>query len=138
MTTPSIDVLRFISLCILLASVETLHGIARTVLLAPRVGKALAIKLSVVSGTALAFALCYVFVPAIGATGLAGHLLLGLALAAFMAAFDIAIGRLVMRLKWPRIWQDFDPRQGNLLSIGLLMLAGIPALVWWLRGAAVA
>ena len=129
----SIDFLRFASLCVLLAGAETLHGIARTVLLAPRVGKALAIKLSVVTGSLLAFALCYFFVPAIGALGAAEHLLLGLGLASFMAAFDIAIGRLVMRLKWARIWQDFNPSSGTSFSRGLVLLAFIPAVVWWLR-----
>lgn len=64
---------------------------------------------------------------------MAEHLLLGLGLAGFMAAFDIAIGRLVMRFKWPRIWQDFNPSSGNYLSIGLAVLAFIPAAVWWLR-----
>jgi hypothetical protein len=129
----SIDFLRFTSLCVLLAGAETLHGIARTVLLAPRVGKVLAIKLSVVTGTLLAFGLCYLFVPAIGAVGIGEHLLLGLGLAGFMAAFDIAIGRLVMHLKWDRIWRDFNPGSGNYLSIGLGLLAFIPAVVWWLR-----
>jgi hypothetical protein len=131
----SIDFLRFASLCVLLAGAETLHGIARTVLLAPKVGKALAIKLSVVSGTLLAFGLCYLFVPAIGAAGVGQHLLLGLGLASFMAAFDVAIGKLVMRFKWPRIWQDFNPSSGNYLSIGLVLLAFIPTVVWWLLGA---
>ena len=131
----SIDFLRFASLCVLLAGAETLHGIARTVLLAPRVGKALAIKLSVVTGTLLAFGLCYFFVPAIGAVGVQEHLFLGLGLAGFMAAFDVAIGRFVMRLKWARIWQDFNPGSGNFLSIGLALLALIPAATWWLRGA---
>jgi hypothetical protein len=134
----SVDFLRFASLCVLLAGAETLHGIARTVLLAPRVGKALAIKLSVVSGTLLAFGLCYFFVPAIGAVGVAEHLLLGLGLAVFMAAFDIAVGRLVMRLKWARIWQDFNPSSGNYLSVGLVLLVFIPAAVWWLRGSTAA
>lgn len=129
----SFDLLRFASLCVLLAAAETLHGIARTVLLAPRVGKALAIKLSVVTGTLLAFGLCYLFVPAIGAVGVGGHLFLGLGLATFMAAFDVAVGRLVMRLKWARIWQDFKPTSGNYLSIGLTLLAFIPTVVWWLR-----
>ena len=128
------DFLRFASLCVLLAGAETLHGIARTVLLAPRVGKALAIKLSVVTGTLLAFGLCYFFVPAIGAAGFGEHMLLGLGLAAFMAAFDIAIGRFVMRFKWARIWQDFNPSSGNYLSIGLVLLLFIPTAVWWLRG----
>ncbi len=132
----TIDFLRFVSLCILLAGAETLHGIARTVLLAPRVGKALAIKLSVVSGTLLAFGLCYFFVPSIGAHGLGQHLILGVALALFMATFDVAIGRLVMRLKWARIWQDFNPSSGNFLSVGLVLLALIPSLVWWLRASA--
>ena len=130
----SIDFLRLASLCILLASAETLHGIARTILLAPVVGKALAIKLSVVSGTLLAFGLCYFFVPSIGATGIGEHVLLGLSLSGFMAVFDVAIGRLVMRLKWSRIWEDFDPRTGNYLSIGLVLLALSPSLIWWLRG----
>jgi hypothetical protein len=130
----SIDFLRFASLCVLLAGAETLHGIARTALLAPKVGKALAIKLSVVTGTLLAFGLCYLFVPAIGAAGVGEHLLLGLGLASFMAAFDVAIGKLVMRFKWPRIWQDFNPSSGNYLSIGLVLLAFIPTVVWWLLG----
>jgi hypothetical protein len=39
-----------------------------------------------------------------------------------------------MRFKWPRIWQDFNPRSGNYLSLGLLVLALAPSLVWWLRG----
>lgn len=130
----SIDFLRFASLCVLLAGAETLHGVARTVWLAPRLGKAVAIKLSVVTGTLLAFGICYFFVPAIGAAGVAEHLLLGLGLASFMAAFDVAIGRLVMRLKWARIWQDFNPSSGNYLSIGLVILAFVPTAVWWLRG----
>ena len=131
---PPIDLLRLASLCLLLASAETLHGIARNVWLAPRVGKALATKLSVVSGSLLALGLCYLLVPGIGAVGLAGHLLLGVVLAAFMAAFDVFIGRVVMRFKWPRIWQDFNPASGNYLSLGLLVLALAPSAVWWLRG----
>jgi hypothetical protein len=134
MSLPPIDLLRLASLCVLLAGAETLHGIARTVLLAPRVGKALAVKLSIVSGSLIAFGLCWVFVPGIGAAGLGQHLGLGVVLAAFMAAFDIVIGRRVMRLKWARVRQDFDPRSGNFLSVGLLLLAGMPAAVAWLRG----
>jgi len=134
----SIDFVRFASLCLLLAGTETLHGIARTVWLAPKIGKAWAIKLSVVSGTLLAFGVCYVFVPGVGAAGMDGHLWLGLGLSGFMTAFDVAIGRLIMRFTWSRIWQDFDPRTGNYLSLGLVGLALIPSIVWWLRGGAAA
>lgn len=54
---------RIAALCLLLASAETLHGIARTVLVAPRIGKDMAIKLSVVSGSLLALAICGWWVP---------------------------------------------------------------------------
>lgn len=127
------DILRIVSLCIALAATETLHGIARSVWLAPRVGKGHAIKISAVTGTALAFAVCYAMVPGIGLRGLQQHLVLGAILAAFMASFDIAFGRWVMRFKWQRIRQDFNPASGNYLSLGLLALALVPAAVWWLR-----
>ena len=71
---PTFDVLRFAALCVMLAAAETLHGIARTVWLVPRVGKATALKWSVVTGSLLAFGLCWVFVPAIGAEGWRAHL----------------------------------------------------------------
>ena len=129
----SVVATRILALCIALAGVETLHGIARTVLLAPRVGKALAIKLSVISGTLLAFGVCFLLVPGIGLSGASPHLLLGLALAAFMAGFDIAFGRLVLHFKWLRILQDFNPASGNYLLLGLVALVFIPVLVWWLQ-----
>jgi hypothetical protein len=129
----SADPIRIVALCILLAGAETLHGIARTVLLAPSVGKGLAIKLSVVTGSLLALVLCYLLVPDIGLSGYGQHIGLGFVLAGFMAAFDVVIGRFVMRFKWPRIWQDFNPASGNYLSFGLLALVFIPSLVWWLE-----
>lgn len=69
--------LRVLALCVALAGVETLHGIARTVLLAPRIGKARAVQLSVVSGTLLAFGVCALLVPGIGLQGARQHLFLG-------------------------------------------------------------
>jgi hypothetical protein len=129
------QVLRALALCVALAGVETLHGIARTVLVAPRIGKARALKLSVVSGTLLAFGVCWLGVPGIGLLGAMPHLLLGLGLAAFMAGFDIAFGRWMLHFTWRRILADFNPAGGNYLSPGLLVLAGLPLLVGWLRGA---
>lgn len=127
--------LRAAALCVVLAGVEALHGIARTVWVAPRLGKALATKLSVVSGSVLAFAVCWWLVPGVGLRGTPAHLGLGLGLAAFMAAFDLFIGRVVMRLKWARLWRDFNPASGNLLSIGLALLVAMPAVVERLRAA---
>lgn len=127
--------IRVVSLCVVLAGAETLHGIARTLLVVPRLGKERALKLSALTGSALAFAICLLLVPPIRLNGTVAHLLLGLVLAAFMAAFDLAIGRVVMRKAWGKLWPDFDPRTGNYLLFGLLFLCIAPLLVNWLRGA---
>lgn len=131
MTTDTI--IRALALCVVLAGTETLHGIARTMLLVPRVGKALALKLSILSGSLLAFAVCYFLVPGVGLATLGQHLALGICLAAFMAAFDIAMGMLLLRRSWSKALQDFSPATGNFLVFGLVLLVFIPALVAQLR-----
>jgi threonine/homoserine efflux transporter RhtA len=126
--------LSLLSLCVLLARVETLHGIARAALLVPRVGKRRALRIAIVTGTLLAFGVCYWFVPRFGYTQAGDLLLLGLQLAVFMALFDISLGRLLLHLPWHRVLADFDPRSGNYLSIGHMLL--FPWLVMQLRSAA--
>ncbi|WP_220800456.1 hypothetical protein [Mitsuaria sp. WAJ17] len=122
--------LRIAALCLLLASAETLHGIARTTLLVPRIGKGRAIKLSALIGTLLAFLMCWWWVPGIGLRSAGAHLALGLGLAAFMAGHDVAIGRWLMHKSWAKMQPGFDPRSGNYLLFGLLGLCFIPLLVW--------
>jgi hypothetical protein len=47
--------LRTLALCVVLACSETLHGIARTVLVVPRIGKQRAIQLSALTGSLVAW-----------------------------------------------------------------------------------
>lgn len=126
----SVDLaLRILALCVLLAAAETLHGIARTVLVVPRLGKDRALKLSVVSGTLLAAAICAWRVPGLGLHGAPAHLALGAVLALFMAGFDLVLGLALLRRSWRKALADFDPRTGNYLVFGLLALALLPLLV---------
>ncbi|MCD8521999.1 MAG: hypothetical protein LRY66_13310 [Saccharospirillaceae bacterium] len=53
-------------------------------------------------------------------------LLAGVILAAFMALFDARIRRRVMKLSWEKIIRDFNPANGNYLSIALLLLITYP------------
>ena len=126
-------ILRIFALCVVLACAETLHGIARTVLVVPRIGKELATKLSIVTGTALAGAICWILVPSIGLQSATAHLALGVWLALFMASFDIAMAKLVLRKSWAKIWPDFDPRTGNYLLFGVVALTFVPLLIWIIR-----
>lgn len=127
---------RVLALCVVLAGAETLHGIARTVWLVPKVGKAHALKLSMVSGALLAFVVCYALVPGIGLVTLAENLVLGVCLALFMASFDVAMGKLLLRRTWRKAFADFNPATGNWLVFGLALLVGYPALIAFLRASA--
>ena len=122
--------LRTGALCVVLAGAETLHGIARVTLVIPRLGKEKAVKLSAFTGTLLALTICWVLVPGINLQSSTAHLVLGIFLAAFMASFDIAMGKWLMRKPWAKIWPDFNPATGNYLLFGLLALCVIPLAVW--------
>lgn len=121
--------LNIIALCFTMAGVETLHGILRNVWIAPKIGTKRAKKLSVISGTLLLFVVCYFWVPRLGLVSPESLLALGLLLAIFMALFDLLLGRYVIKLRWRVILRDFDPRQGNYLIFGLLVLVFIPLVV---------
>lgn len=120
--------LKLVGLCLSLAAVETLHGIVRNGVVAPRVGTKRAKRLSIFSGSILAFVVCYIWVPTLGIGAIAPLLLVGLLLTAFMALFDILLARYALKLKWRVILKDFNPQHGNYLSIGLVLLVFMPAL----------
>jgi hypothetical protein len=94
-----------------------------------------ALKLSALTGTLLAFLICLAVVAGIGLASLTQHAALGVVLAVFMACFEIAAGRCFMRRKWVKIWSDFAPRTGNYLLFGLVALALVPMVVFWMREA---
>ncbi len=68
-------------------------------------------------------------IPKTSLNSAADLLLAGVILAAFMALFDVLIGRWVMKLNWKKISRDFNPANGNYLSIALLLLITYPWLV---------
>ncbi|MFH7242680.1 MAG: hypothetical protein ACHWZW_07495 [Spirulina sp.] len=121
--------LNIVALCVTLAGVETLHGILRNALVAPKIGTKRAKKLSLISGTILLFIVCYLWVPRLGLVSPGSLLALGLLLAIFMALFDMLLGHYIIKLRWRVILKDFDPRQGNYLIFGLLVLVFIPLVV---------
>jgi hypothetical protein len=122
------------SLCLMLASVETLHGIARTIYVVPKIGNKRAKQYSVISGTFLAFTVCYIMVPWLDINVEYQLILVGFVLAVFMATFDIVLARFVVKLKWKNIIDDFNPAKGNYLIFGIISLVIIPYAVMKLKG----
>jgi len=126
--------IQILSLCIVLAGVETLHGIARTIWIVPKIGNKLAKRYGVISGTFLAFVVCYILVPGLNINVDHQLILLGLTLAAFMAMFDIILAKFVVKQKWRTVMSDFNPAEGNFLLLGLIVLVIIPYAVMQLKG----
>jgi hypothetical protein len=121
-------ILHVVGLFALVASSEMLNGIARTVLLNRRVGVANAKRLSLLPALALCLLICFFYVPLLRIRTDGGLLLLGVALALFMGSFDVAVGRFLVKARWETILGDFDIRKGNLLGVGLVVMALCPLL----------
>jgi hypothetical protein len=113
---------------VLLAAAETLHGIFRAAVLVPRIGKKPALKVAIVTGSLLAFALCYWRVLSMGVTATLPLLGIGLVLALFMAAFDILLGHWLLKRPWSRAFEDFNPATGNYLLSGIVLMVFFPWL----------
>lgn len=128
-------VLQLFSLCVLLAAAETLHGIFRAAVLVPRIGKKPALKVAIFTGSLLAFGLCWWQVPPMGVTATWPLIGIGGVLAAFMAAFDILLGRWLLKRPWARAFDDFNPATGNYLLFGIVLLVFFPWLAVQLQAA---
>jgi hypothetical protein len=119
---------------LLLAGVETLHGIARVRFLNRRVGDRRARQIGVATGSVLVLAVAALTTGWIGVETTAQALAVGAWWCAGMLAFDVGLGRWTFRLPWNRILREFDPRQGGFLALGMLVVLVAPTLVRLLDG----
>lgn len=113
---------------LLVASSETLNGIARTVYLNKRVGIKKAKRMSMVSALILCLLICYWYIPLLNIRTDKGLLLLGISLSSFMALFDIVLGRFVVKANWETIIDDFNLVKGNMMGLGMIVMALCPLL----------
>lgn len=118
---------------VLVASGEMLNGIGRTLYLNKRMGVIKAKRLSILPALFLCLLICYFYAPIIGITTDIGLLLLGISLSAFMLLFDIVLARLVMKARWSTIIDELNIFKGNLLGVGLMVMACCPLLASLLR-----
>lgn len=118
---------------LLLMGVEVVHGIARTVLLAPRIGDFRARQISVFSGSALIMGSTYLTNRWIGIRDRSTLLRLGIAWLFLTLLFEFVLGRKVLHLSWRRLLSDYNLPKGGLQPIGLLLMTVAPLLMERLR-----
>ena len=113
-------------MCII--SVEVLHGIARTIVLAPVAGDFRARQIAVLTGSFLVLAVATTFIRWIRPAQAGEAVCLGLLWLVLTVAFEIAFGRYVANAPWSRIASDYNLLRGGLLPIGLCVLTAAPLI----------
>ncbi|NOT46826.1 MAG: hypothetical protein HOP17_03625 [Acidobacteria bacterium] len=102
--------------------VESLHGIARTMILEPVVGDFPARQVSTLVGAALVVAITFIFVRWLKGSQVIDFICVGVIWVALTVIVEIVLGRMVMNLSWERIASDYDLVSGGLMPLGLLVM----------------
>lgn len=121
--------LRALTVWLLIAAAEVVHGILRMQFLRPLLGDLRARQVAIVSGSAIVLAIAFLTRRFLRAEGAGRQIAVGVFWAALMASFDVVFGRYYIGYSWSRIAQDFDPSRGGFMALGLAVIALAPWLV---------
>jgi hypothetical protein len=124
---------RGLAVWVVIILAESLHGTARVLLLEPYLGAAKARQIAFFTGLAIILAIAVAFIRWIRATGVAQLLAVGGLWTFLTFGFECLLGRYVMAYSWERIFAEYDPRQGGLMSIGMIFLTLAPPLAAKMR-----
>lgn len=119
---------RGIAVWLLIILAETIHGIARRLLLEPIAGDLLARQISVVIGSVIILLIAFVFIRWLKGAGKLDFFLVGAMWVGLTLIFEICIGRFAMGLTWERILSDYDLARGGMMPLGLLVVLFAPLI----------
>jgi hypothetical protein len=111
---------------------ETIHGMARTIWLAPYLGDLPARQVSFFTGMILILAIATLLIRWLHASQ-AQLLAIGLLWASLTLGFEMSLGRFILGYSWERILADYNLLQGGLMSLGLVFLVCAPLIAARLR-----
>ena len=124
---------RAVLVWLVLMIVESVHGMLRTLFLAPHTGDFRARQIAVFTGSCLIVGVSYLFVRRLRAEGTRALLLVGLLWVALTVAFDFGFGHVVFGRSWENLASDYNLVHGGLMPIGLVVLLLSPAIAARLR-----
>jgi hypothetical protein len=116
-----------------LMAAETVHGVLRETLLAPRLGGFEARRIAAISGSAIILAIAYFTIGWVGARSPGRLLAIGALWLGLTLAFEIALGVLVLGYPWRRLAEDYDVSKGGLMLFGSAALLLSPLIASRLR-----
>ncbi len=124
---------RSITVWVLIIIAESIHGTLRELLLTPRLGDALARRVSIVTGMAIILTITLLTVRWIGAVRPGQLLAIGVVWSALTIAFEALLGVLVFGFTSDRLLAEYDVRRGGLMGFGILFMTFVPLLAAIMR-----
>jgi hypothetical protein len=118
-------------------SAEVVHGIARTLFLAPTVGDFRARQLAVFSGSLLMLSITRLAIRWMQIATTRTLWGVGVMWVILTLAFEVGLGRLVFEYLWDRLLSDYNLLRGGLMPVGLGVMAMSPWMASRLRGVTV-
>jgi membrane-bound metal-dependent hydrolase YbcI (DUF457 family) len=125
--------LKTIAVWLLIAAGEVLNGNLRVRYLQRKFGRHRGKQISFFSGVLIFYLIAWLCLPWIGPQTIAECLVVGLVWVCLMTLLDIYFGRFVFRYSWQKVIDDFNPKKGNLLGVGMVLLLFCPTLVYLLK-----
>lgn len=132
--TDSMLYLKAAAIWILIAFIETIHGILRARLLTPRVGDLRSRQIAVLTGSVLILVTTYLTFDWLNPPSTQDAIVVGLIWFIAMFIFEMALGHYVFRFPWKWLLNDFNPLKGKLLLFGMIILLLAPYIVGNLKG----
>jgi hypothetical protein len=120
--------LKAFAVWLVLIGIETIHGVFRTLFLAPYVGDLRARQVAVFTGSLLILMVTCLFVRWLQADDPRALLCVGLIWFVLTLLFEVSLGRYVLGLSWEAVASDYDISRGGLLPFGLVFLTLAPLI----------
>lgn len=112
---------------------ESVHGVARALLLQPRLGGFRARQVAVFTGSLLILTIVTLLIRWLRPESVRQALGVGVLWVALTVAFEIVLGR-SLGLSWERLASDYNLLEGGLMPLGLVVLLLSPLIAVRLRG----
>ena len=124
---------RGIVVWLLIVIAESINGTLREMFLVPKLGDTRAKQVSFLAALIIISAIALLTIRWIGAGTTGQLLLIGVMWVGLMFSFEWALGRFVFEVPFEKFAAEYDPRQGGLMSIGMLFLMFIPMIAYRIR-----
>lgn len=116
---------------ILIATIETLNGIFRIKIL-HKLTKKYSKLISFLIGAILIVLLNLILLPWIYPNTITEAFLIGFIWGFLMICYDIFVGKVLFKLPWQKVLDDFNIFKGNLVSLGIWLIVFFPSIYFLL------